>query len=386
MNVRCFIPVFVLNVLAVGACGGKTPTEDTVAFSGSEASAMETHGGDASTFLSDAEFTTAVDESSMTSAAPVSTEFLPDTPDLFFLGKLVGLPAESEIEVRWTRATEGEPFHISRSSGSGNFTVLSHFSPKLDELKPDTYWVVVLVNGEVDGKRSFRIVNRRGGAMLTVKELKVALSVDDSGRAVAPSNSLPKGSKKIYASFFARGVEPGATIRVKWYRGEAMIEENDLESTGEKRYTAALAQKKPLSVGDYMVEVEILGDVFATRTFYVGDSSGSPVIEAAALGVKLGKNRMPQPAKTSFNPGTRSIKCGVQFAFVPEGARVLVKWISLVGGGEDERHVSETNIKKAGESSVSVVWNPGQKLAKGAYKALIVVNGVMLKELPFSVQ
>ena len=72
-------------------------------------------------------FTTEVDEASLQPETPANTEFLPGVEKLFFLGELTGLPAESEIEVRWTRSTEGEPFYATRATGSGSYKVLSRF-------------------------------------------------------------------------------------------------------------------------------------------------------------------------------------------------------------------------------------------------------------------
>jgi hypothetical protein len=369
------------------SCGGAEPARDTTsAITSPYDTPARTGAGQDREYLVDGEFTTEVDAASVRATAPVSTEFQPDTPDVFFIGRLEGLPSESEVEVRWTRATEGEPFHISRVSASGNYVVLSRFSLAREALPAGSYWVVVMVNGEIGGKRSFRVVDRRDGAMLSVKELKVALSVDDNQRAVDPTNSIPRGVKKVHASFFVNGVEPGAGIRVSWYRDDNLIDEMDIESGGAKRYSAVFEQKKALPIGDYAVEVEVLGNMLARRTFYVGDTSGKPVIDQAGLGTKLGKNRLPSNIKTSFRPGTRSIKCGVQFAFVPDNSKVEVKWVSMANGAEDVLHISEVTIKKGGPSSIGLGWNPGKKLVTGPYKALIAVNDVVYRELPFTVK
>ncbi len=337
--------------------------------------------------LLDAEYTTEVDTSSLTAAAPVSTEFLPDAPEIFFLGKLSGIPADSEIEVRWSRSTQGKSFHTTRATGSGNYTVLSRFSPQKEPLSDGQYWTIVSVNGKEVGKRSFRIVDRRSGGVVSVKQLKVSLAVDEKNNAVSASNSLPKGVKKIHASFYVLGVEEGATIRVKWYRDEDdLIDEADIESFGEKRYSTPLQRNKSLAIGDYVVEVEILGEVFARRSFYVGDSSGRPVIDQAALGTALGKDQMPKRAKTAFKQGTRQINCGVQFAFVPENSAVEVSWVSLAGGSEDVLHISHVSIKKSGTSAIGVGWKPKKKLPQGPYKAVVSVNNVAYKEIPFVIE
>ena len=383
-----FVRIGLLSAIALrGAfgCGGAQETETASEVTSPYDNPSRREGG-ASSMLVDAEFTTDVDQASMTAAAPVSVEFLPDTQSIYFLGHLRDLPEESDIEVRWTVATEGEPFHVTHSIGRGTFTALSKFSPDTEELTPGEYWVIVIVNGQVAGKRQFRIVNRRGGAMLSVKELKVALSVDEKHRAVSPSTSLPRGCKKIYASFYVNGVEPGATIRASWYRDDDLIDEVDIESTGEARYSAVLERSGALPIGDYAVEVDVLGDMFARRSFYVGDSSGSPVIDTAGLGLKLGKNQLPKEQKTTFKPGTKNIKCGIQFAYLPDNSKVAIQWVSMVGGTEEVLHVSEATIKKGGATSVGLGWKPGKKLPSGPYKAMIDVNDVTRKELPFTVE
>ena len=372
------------TVVSIG-CGGSEKINETPSSFQDPYQQPSTVSEHSESYMVDGEYTVEVDDASLTSSAPVSTEFLPDTPKIFFLGKLAGIPVESEIEVRWSRSTQGEPFHATRAIGSGDYTVLSHISPKREELSEGEYWTIVTVNGRDVGKRSFRITNRRSGGMMRVKQLEVALSVDDKHQAVSPSKSLPKGIEKVYASFFVSGVETGATIRVKWYRGEDnLIEEADIESEGEKRYSSALSQKK-LPIGDYSVEIEVEGEVFAQRSFYIGDSSGQTIIEKAALGTKLGKKQLPTKARQSFKAGTKTIKCGIQFAYIPDGSKIEVSWVSMATGQEDTLHTSKVDIKKGGYASVGLGWNPGKKLTKGAYKAVVLVNDVKRTELPFTV-
>ncbi len=344
-------------------------------------------GGGSGLTLSEAEITSAFDEEGMRALAPASSEYLPDTKEVWFVGTLEGLPPGAEIEVRWSKTTSDQDLYISRDSGSGSHRFFSHFkSASGDTLQEGQYWARVYVNGEQVGDAGFRIADRRSGGVSRVKELAVSLQVEaGTNVAVSPSTSLPMGIKKVYASFYVGGVEPGNTIRVRWYLEDGLVDEQDIESEGEKRYAVSYEHKKGLARGDYAVEVEA-AQGFSRRTFFVGDTSGAPVIEEASLGTAVGKNGMPKTAVTRFKKKTGIIRCGIRFITAQKGAEVEVRWISGAEGGEDLLETTTSTVKNGGAGTVGMSWKPGGSLKPGPYKAVIAVDGSTLREISFTVE
>ncbi len=208
-----------------------------------------------------------------------------------------------------------------------------------------------------------------------------------SGEPLNPQESFGGRPKKIVASFDVTGFEEGATIRVLWYRNDELIDEHDLECTGERRYTDALQSKRGLADGEYSAEVEIDGTSMLTRTFTVGRAPrGTVVVERAALGTALGKNRMPKRAKKVFGPGTKVMRCGVRFSGLAEDGVVLFQWFSLVDGAEEQLHSFDTPVKAGKSATAAASWRPGRKLTRGPYRVTISLNGTRMAELPFTVK
>lgn len=346
----------------------------------------EAGGGGSGISLPEAEITSSFDEEGMRALTPAASEYLPDTKEVWFVGTLEGLPPGAEIEVRWSKTTSERDLYISRDSGSGTHRFFSHFkAPTGEAFEEGQYWARVYVNGEQVGEAGFRAADRRSGGVSRVKELAVSLQVEaGTNVAVSPSSSLPMGIKKVYASFYVGGVEPGNTIRVRWYLEDGLVDEQDIESEGEKRYATFYEQKKGLARGDYAVEVEA-EQGFSRRTFFVGDTSGGPVIEEASLGTAAGKGGMPKKAMTRFKQKSGTIRCGIRFITAPKGAEVEVKWISGVDGGEDVLETTASTVKSGGPSTVGMTWKPGT-LKPGPYKAVIAVDGSNLMEIPFTVE
>ncbi len=229
--------------------------------------------------------------------------------------------------------------------------------------------------------------NRRSGGVLRVRKLLTSPALEvQTNVAIKPTSSFRKRIKKVYASFTVTGLEAGGTIRVLFYRDESLIEEFDIESEGEKRYAAALENPKGLARGDYAVEVEVEGDMFARRTFFVGDTNIGPAVERAALGTALNRNRMPKRQKKVFKRGTPAIRCGLSLLSLPDDATVEVQWVALKDNGEKLLHTTETKVQQGGSSTVGMTWKPGGKLSLGPHKAVILVNKRKLEELPFIVK
>ena len=385
---RCFAAA---TIVGMTACGG-APAKETESPVSETAEAYVSAPAQAGVVVRDITFTTAVDSSGIRAAAPASEAFLPDTESVYLITSLENLPTESDIEVRWTEATMGPPISVTHEDGSGTRTfssrfALAKFAAADKKAVGKKIQALIFVNGNQVGGDSFAISDRRSGGMLRVKELAVSSAVEaDTNLPVQSSKSFRKGTRKVIASFYIGGLEPGAAIRVRWLNEGDIVQEDDIESEGEKRYIATLESKKGLAFGDWAVEVDVLGDVLAGRSFYMGDESSGPAVEEAALGTAVGKNRMPKKAKTVFNTKPGAIHCGIRFLYAPAGAKVAVRWISMAEGTEDILQTTETMIDKEGTTAVNMAWRPGKPLKAGPYRAIIEVDGTKVQELPFEIK
>jgi hypothetical protein len=343
--------------------------------------------------LTSAEIGAAVDVSGLKLATPGSKEFLPDTQTVYLVATAEKLPREADIEVRWTESTMGKPLAVTHhTAGSGTYTFSSNFDLGkfvASEKKPYGRQIqaLVFVNNTKIGGNSFTISDRRAGGMLKVKDLNVSTSVEaGTNLAVNSSRSFRRGTKKVFASFYVGGLEPGASIRVRWSHDENMVKEDDLESEGEKRYAVLMESGKPLAQGDWKVEVEILGDVFAERSFFMGDNISGPAIEEASLGLSVGKDRMPKTPMTSFKTNSGAVHCGIRFLYADANSKIEIQWTSLVNDVENILETTSADVKKEGPATVNMAWRTGKSLKPGPYKAAIVVNGVKMQELSFVVE
>jgi len=229
--------------------------------------------------------------------------------------------------------------------------------------------------------------SRREGAVVRVKELRISPAVEvQTNEAIKASSSFRKGIRKLHASFYLSGLEEGNTIRVLWYKDENLIEEYDIECEGEKRYALKLADKKNIKVGDYNVEVEVLDEVYAGRSFQVGGDSISPAVDRALLGTRKSSNQMPNKPITVFKSGTKAIHCGVRFLGLPDVAKIEIEWVFFGEQGEDSLNLSEKEVEGGGNKNVGVTWNPKEELKPGLYKAVIRLSGNKMDELPFTVE
>jgi hypothetical protein len=380
------------SVVCLIHCGGAQNPESTV--EESEGTSEVSSPDQAGPLLTNAEIGASVDASGLKLSTPASQEFLPDTQTVYLVASAEKLPREADIEVRWTESTMGQPLAVTHhTAGSGTYT----FSSKFDlgkfvasEKKPygRKIQALVFVNNSKIGGALFTISDRRAGGMLKVKDLDVSTSVEpNTNLAVNPSRSFRKGTKKVFASFYVGGLEPGASIRVRWIHDENTVKEDDLESEGEKRYAVSMDNgNSPIAKGDWNVEVEILGDVFAERSFFMGDNISGPAIEEASLGLSLGKDRMPKTPTTSFNTKPGAIHCGIRFIYADANSKIEIQWTSLVDGVESILETTSADVKKEGPATVNMAWRTGKSLKPGPYKAAIVVNGTKMQELSFVVE
>jgi hypothetical protein len=222
---------------------------------------------------------------------------------------------------------------------------------------------------------------------MSVGQLLVSAAVEaQSNKAINPQTSFRSGVKSIFASFDIKGFHEGSTIRVIFYRDEDIIEERDIEKQADGRYAAELKEPRGLATGDYSVEVEVEGEMYAKRTFAVGNVDAGPSLDRAALGTELKNGGMPRNEKTVFRRGGGAIKCGVKFLDLPENSRITFNWVSLADEGEEIVNTSETVVKAGGNGTTGASWNPSGSVSTGRYKVEILVDEIKMAELVFTVK
>ncbi|MDD5308599.1 MAG: hypothetical protein PHU25_14875 [Deltaproteobacteria bacterium] len=293
---------FVFMALAVGCGGtmGKAPSTEAEP-------AMTAEDLKPRAVLSRAELTTAADEQRMRASAPATTSFADRVGAIFLVATLKRLPTDADIDVRWFKDSDPEPWHSSHANASDRFEFVSSFRPRGSVFDPGTYTVRVCVDGEEVGAVGFR-VGSADRPPTEIRELALSHSVDDETmKPRSPATSFRSGTKRI-------------------------------------------------------------------------------AVDRAGLGLKLDKDNAPEPEMTSFRRDTPVIECGLRFVDLPRDSKVDVQWFSVEADGDMLLHTTRTGIASGGTGTLGAAWEPGHALSPGAYKAVVLVNGEAMAELPFEIR
>jgi hypothetical protein len=375
MSPRIFIAV--LSIALAAGCGGSAP--EPTASTAAEPESFEMS-------MTSAELTTKVDDETRTAAAPVADEFPVETYAIYLVARLTGLPPDTELEVSWTSLKGGDPLYVSRTTASGDYTLLARLRPPGAQFQPGGYQAFVYANNQGLGSVRSRIGDPEQ-RWTGVRELATSAAVEAwTHKPIEPKSSFYKGVRKVYATFLVGTDDPNPYVRIAWFRGEQVLFENDLECGNEKRCVDVYELKKPIPTGDYTVEVDVNGSMLSRRSFHVGGDSLSPVLDHAALGVAKGKKKMPKRPQTVFGSKLSGLRCGVRFKNLPDETRITVEWFAVKGGGDERRHVSEATISGGGTKIEVLDWEIGGELDPGRYKATILLGERKLTEIGFTVE
>lgn len=373
-----------MSLLTVAAllssCGGAEPQiqEPTAPERSTTAAAQPAMSG--------AILTTAVD-SKGESAAPASTTFARDTSRIYLVAELTGLAPDTKISVRWNTMTGGEPIHIFEDTGSGDHKLVADLpGPSSGFFDEGKYGAFVYANGEKLGGVDFRI-GGQSSEWTGVRGLQISSAITAWTREpIAAKKSFPSGTKRVYATFQVRTNEPDPYVTVTWLRDGGELARGDLKCGREVRCVDSYEKGKQLPAGQYEIEVEVNGEMLASRSFHVGGDSVSPMLLHAALGVAKGKKRIPRRHKEIFKAKTSGMRCGVKVSNLPDEASFKVLWIAVTDGGDEEKHVSKVTVTGGGTKTAVLDWPVEGELAAGRYKAVVKLGARKLEELEFTVE
>lgn len=370
-----------LASLVVTGCGGGAPEPDTTPVAATAAAVAPSEPT-----LVSAVLTTELNDEGLAPAAPTATEFGPETPQIFLVAELAGLPEGSELEAVWMASDRSKPLYTSTATAAGSHTLVSKLLPSGNMFAEGKYRVSIWVNRSELGGVHFSI-GEPESRFTVVKELNLAAWVEViSKRPIDPKLSFRSGIKTITASFVVKGARPGSTIRVLWYKGDDLLIENDLEYEGTQRYALSFEQGRQINDGEYTVEVEVEGEMLGRRSFHVGGTTVSPVVDHVALGVAKGKAAMPKKHLASFKASTKGLRCGIGFLTLPDNAKVKVEWFAINEDGEQLLGTSETALTEGGKQVAVLDWTPEGGLASGPHKAVITLGSRKMAEVGFEIQ
>ncbi len=336
--------------------------------------------------MGSAVLTTAVD-SNGESAGPTATDFGRVTERIYLIAELTDLAPDTKIDVSWSSTKGGEPLHRSTDTGSGDYKLVANLRAPSGGFEVGDYQVFVYANNARLGHVSFHI-GGKGKDWTGVRGLMVSSAVTAwTNEPIEPKTSFSRGTRRIYAGFQVRTNNPSPYVRVTWLRGEKELAVNDLECGREVRCIDAYEKGKQVPLGDYVVEIDVNGEVMARRSFHVGGDSVSPMLMHAALGVAKGKKkRMPNRHNEVFKGRMSGLRCGVRISNLPDEAVVRVAWIAVKDSGEEEKHKAEEIVRGGGSKIAVVDWPIDGALEPGRYKAVVTLGSRKLEELAFTVK
>jgi hypothetical protein len=220
-----------------------------------------------------------------------------------------------------------------------------------------------------------------------VRELFVSSAVTAwTKKPIVPAASFPTGTNRIYATFLVRTKSASPYVNVFWLEDGQELASRVLECGGDVRCVDAYEKGAQIPDGDYEIEVQVGGEVMAERSFHVGGSPMSPMLDHIALGVAKGKKAMPTRHSDTFQAKTSGMRCGVRIAALPDEATVKVRWVLAADGGDQEKFVSEEKVQGGGTKTAVLDWPVESDLAPGRYKAVVEIGSRKLAEIEFTVE
>ena len=183
-----------------------------------------------------------------------------------------------------------------------------------------------------------------------------------------------------------RTTSPNPYVNVFWLKDGRELSSGVLECGGDVPCVGAYEKGKQIPDGDYEIEVQVGGEVMAQRSFHVGGTPMSPMLDHVALGVAKGRKAMPKRHSDTFKARTSGMRCGVRVAALPDEATIRVRWVLAAEGGDEEKFVSEERVAGGGTRSAVLDWPVESDLAPGRYKAVVEVGSRKLAEIEFTVE
>jgi len=378
------LPLWALASALASGCGA-APSERGSPGGGERRIEAEDLGDLAVLVRSD--LTTAVDERRYRPAAPAATEFAPETPAIYLVGKLKYVPTQAAIEVRWFREGQRRPMLASEVAGSDSYEFIASFSPEQGPFGAGRYTARVYVDGREVGAIPFSVVGEDPlEAGPRVKGLAVSKKIGRDLRPKRKATSFSRGTKRVYATFSVDGVGDGAVVEVRWTRGGTVFHEEDLDAAEDGRMAAQIFSRSGLPDGEYAVEVSAGCDPPARLGFAVGRGGGGPSIDDIGLGEALDRENMPVKRKTSFDRNVSAIHCGLRFLDLAPGSEIAVEWVQLLEGGDSLWHTTQSSVPGGGSGTLGAAWEPDAELEPGEYAAVVKVNGEVVAEARFEVR
>jgi hypothetical protein len=338
--------------------------------------------------LARGELCTAVDEDRVRAASKPQTEFKPDDSAIYLVGKLKDVHEHDAVEVRWYLEADKEPQLVTQVEADRNFSFIASYRPTEAKFFSGQYTARVYVNDTEVAVLPFAVLPANPDAQgLSISGLELGLDLKEDYRISKPTTRFNIGTASVQASFDVSGVQFGNVITARWSKGAEIIHQDNLSLTLDKRYTTSLQTAGPMPRGSYVLELDYQGEVLLRQEFAVGDpNKASPTIRRMDLGLGVGKDNRPKKKTSVFRKDASLLFLGVVFADIPPGATMEVSWIQLKKEGNQTHYIARSVLEAGGDGSFAVAWEPSMYLSPGDYKALVVVSGEALGEVPFKVK
>jgi len=203
-------------------------------------------------------------------------------------------------------------------------------------------------------------------------------------RIANPSRRFPAGTREVFASFSATGVQPGDVFTALWLLNGSETSRGDFEFDEQERNLISIANDEGLFEGNYELQILIGGQPVAWGFFVVGESPRAGRITSIEFATSVDhRYRAIEPA-LHFPRGVREIYVVFGVEDIPEGT--IRGWRWLRNGRAFAVFDSPWKAELAidGRSYLRYDAGPGG-LEEGRYDVTLVLNSAPVQRAVFTV-
>ncbi len=218
--------------------------------------------------------------------------------------------------------------------------------------------------------------------------LQVVLSRDKGGNQTTAGFATT--DNPLYCVVVTDNQVEGTSLKINWValnaggeRNARLLERSIILSAEDRLGAFSASLPRPWPEGDYLVEVELNGQLAHTQVFNIGrvDYTG-----LTNLLLSTSSNRDGSGVVGCFTENDNPLYLMVETNNQVDGTELRVNWIALEAGGEKDLKILESEVTMAAEEQVATfsarlprAWPAGN------YKTTVFINGRIVAERFFTI-
>ena len=300
---------------------------------------------------------------------------------------------EPEMEWRWELKRDGDVVAAQPAAPWGaeaQRVTIRALTGGLEGVEPGHYDLLVYVDDQVVGVRSFRVLDLAPRGF----DLRVADVPGRSGGTAGEPRFEP-GARVIYLAYEFEGFCPGLEVTHTLYReGEPVqerVESWSGESQGQVQASFAAPGDQPFPAGEYEVVLAVAGEEQARAGLAIGTVTPEPMSPALgevtiALGVQPDGTPVLTAPDNRFDWNTKVVYAIFDYVGMSDGLRWAAVWTR--GGQEVARQESfwDADVDRTeGTRWVTYQGERGQVLPGGNYSVTLSIEGAVQRSADFNI-